>query len=84
MAQTFDVIKKYLLIEAEKMRRSIDSNEDVVFNYNLDVFMTILQESNYYYDFVKAVEKSHSEFFVPLYAKTMGNLEWMQQLDLIV
>lgn len=80
MTQTFDVIKKYLLIEVEKMRHP----SDVVFNYNLDAFMEILEESGFYYDFVKAVEKRYSEIFLPLYAKTMGNLEWMEQLDLIV
>lgn len=81
---TFDVIKKYLLVEVEKMRHPLDSNEDVVFNHNLDQFSSILEESVFYYDFVKAVEKTYSEIFIPLYAKTMGNFEWMQQLDLIV
>jgi len=84
MTQTFGAIKKYLMVEVEKMRRPLETNEDVVFNYNLDKFITILDESVFYYDFVKSVEKQYPEIYLPLYGRTMGNFKWLQQVEMIV
>ena len=84
MATSFDVVRSALLIETENMRKQIETEADVVFNYNLDSFIRILQNSIDYFHFVRTVEKLYPEFFKPLYKKTLGNMKWMEQHHLFV
>lgn len=84
MATSFDVVRSALLIETENMRKQVATEADVVFNYNLDSFIRILQNSIDYFHFVRTVEKLYPEFFKPLYKKTLGNMQWMEQHQLFV
>lgn len=84
MATSFDSVRSALLEEVDTMRKQIASNEDVVFNYNLDSFIRILQNSTDYFDFVRAAGKLYPEIFDPLYKKTLGNMAWMEKNHLFV
>jgi hypothetical protein len=84
MAKSFDSVRSSLRVEIDAMRKQIESNDDVVFNYNLDSFIRILENSVDYFDFVRTAGNLYPEFFSPLYKKTLGNMQWMEQHHLFV
>ena len=83
MTSGFDFLRSELVNELHRMRKQVVSNEDVVFNYNLDNFIDILNVSVDYYQFVNKVEKLFPEIFKPLYKKALGNIEWMEKSKLV-
>jgi NRPS condensation-like uncharacterized protein len=66
------------------MRKHIGTNEDVIFNYTLDSFIRILENSVDYFDFVRTAGKLYPEIFGQLYKKTLGNMAWMEKNRLFV
>jgi len=84
MATSFDSVRSALMEEVDVMRKQIASNEDVVFNYNLDSFIRILENSVDYFDFVRTAGKLYPEIFSSLYKKTLGNMAWMEKNHLFV
>ena len=83
MTSGFDFLRSELINELICMRKQVVSNEDVVFNYNLDNFIDILNVSVDYYQFVNKVEKLFPEIFKPLYKNALGNIEWMEKRKLV-